>query len=356
MLNVKGFCANLSFKASLFAGLFAAVAALPVSLSKAVAVAAEQTQQQASQKEEAGTIVSVAGVVFVRADGKLSAGLQPAKPGDKVFPNDVINTSSNGKVKVLMKDKTIVDVGPAALFKVDHFNKNTGTDREADVTMMYGTVRLAVTQKISGKGRFRVRTPSATMGVRGTEFIVKSEVKTMEQVRQAVANTDKAFAAAPTLSVPNSAPGSETKTEVTVLQGQVDVGKSDPASGRSPSADKVVSLTAGMQLATKQNENQLSKPVTLDQNQLASVAALSKVQDNTFARAVVIDSADNGMSGVGEATRAAIAQSFVVPTAPPVSMGDVGFAGTFGANQIFNQPSLNQQAGLKRLRVIVITQ
>src|SRR4051794_2287912 len=74
-------------------------------------------------KTVAGEVVSVDGIVFTRNDGKGQGGkARTVQPGDYVYAEDVINTSSNGRIKILLKDKSIVDLGPSALFKVDHFD------------------------------------------------------------------------------------------------------------------------------------------------------------------------------------------------------------------------------------------
>src|SRR5690606_12059856 len=122
----------------------------------------------------AGHVVSVSGSVLLRKDGKEAGAPHQLKPGDQVRQGDVINTSSDGKAKLLLQDRTIVDVGSSALFHVSKFAKNNGEDRDVELSMKYGTVRANVTRKLDTKGKFRVRTPSATMGVRGTQFVVMS--------------------------------------------------------------------------------------------------------------------------------------------------------------------------------------
>ncbi|MCM2279188.1 MAG: FecR domain-containing protein [Oligoflexia bacterium] len=308
----------------------------------------------------AGEVVSVEGVAFIRPDGRESSGLKPAKAGDPVRAGDVVNTSSNGKLKLLLRDKSIVDLGPSALFKVDGYAANTGTDRQVDVSMMYGTMRTAVTQKLTGKGRFKVRTPTATMGVRGTEFVVRSEVRNLSELRGLAA------AAAPTaLAGAPAAP--QAKTEITVIQGQVDVAKqASPDAARGPASakaepPKVVSLTAGMQLSAKQGDAPLEKPVTLDSRQLASVASVAKVNDNTFQKAVLIDvtpdknqpAAASPLAGAGEATRAVLASTPVA--APTFSMPNV-LEFIPGAVPPPAQPTFNTTAGMHKLRVIVVTE
>ena len=114
--------------------------------------------------------MSVIGKALVRKDGEETKNSVTLIPGDSVYEGDVINTPSNGAVKLLLQDKTLVDLGPSSLFKVNKFVPNQGENREVELGMMYGTVRTAVTKKLQGKGKFNIRTPSATIG--RTEFVV----------------------------------------------------------------------------------------------------------------------------------------------------------------------------------------
>ena len=325
--------------------------------------------------EAAGEVVSVQGSVFVRPDGrKAGHELKPAKAGDSVYAGDVVNTPSNGKIKILMKDKSIIDLGSSALFKVEHFSGNSGSDRQADVSMMYGTMRAAITQKITGKGRFNVRTPAATMGVRGTEFVVKSEVRNMNEIRHVVMNPGKPLPVVPAIPAglgkgalgrPDAprVPGLKAlqpeaaKTEITVLQGQVDVkkGLEKPKDGRAPSAvtePKVVSLTAGTQLVAKQGDVAPMKAVTLNTKQLAAITQEVRVADNTFQKAITIDPA--GMGGaIGAETQAAVIAMMAAAPQPTVLMSDVGVAGTFSVESSFTHKDEQTQTTNKNVKVLV---
>jgi|GEM_PF-3281587 len=140
-------------------------------------------------REVAGEIASVSGIVFIRAENSAKqSALKSAKPGDLVYSGDVINTSSNAALKILLKDRSVVDLGPSTLFKVNEFKKAGGDDRKVELQVAFGSVRAAITQKLKGAGAFKIRTPSATMGVRGT--ITFSEVRLPTSGgRSAVAST-----------------------------------------------------------------------------------------------------------------------------------------------------------------------
>jgi hypothetical protein len=269
----------------------------------------------------AGKVVSVEGRVLMRQDGSAGGALNGLKPGDVVKEGDVINTSSNGKVKLLLEDHTILDLGPSALFKVQKFQVNHGGDRQVDMQMAYGSVRASVSKPVNtaAGGKFQIRTRTATMGVRGTEFIVQSEmgaISRKEEAAQAKERGGKDGKSAP------KAP----ETKVTVVQGKVEVAVPKQADGPKGEARKLASasapvmLTAGTQLTASLNAP-VSKPVTLTQTEMANVTSSVKVNDNTFQKAINLDmgsgsgggsqsgsagGSGSGSGGAGAATLAAI--------------------------------------------------
>jgi len=233
---------------------------LPLCLPQSQSIALEREK---SVDQCAGEVVSVHGIVLVRQEDASGNKAQPPislKPGNNIYAGDVINTASDGTVKILLKDKTIVDIGPSALFKVAQFKPNEGTNREAELDMMFGKMRVAVSKKLSGKGEFKIKTRAATMGVRGTEFVVSSALDAPE-------------------SKGNATP---PKTDVTVLQGKVDV---VTAGGQASAAP--IHLGAGNQIST--HIGAASIPVKLNETQLATVSSSSKLTDNTFMKAVTIE-------------------------------------------------------------------
>lgn len=303
----------------------------------------------------AGEVVSVEGTAFIRADARASAGApKPAKGGDPIRQGDVLNTASDGKVKIMMKDRTIVDIGPSALFKIDEFKANQGANREVKINMMYGSVRASVSEKLKGKGKFQIRTPAAIMGVRGTEFIVKSEVPSnLKTVAAAIANPEKP-AAPPAAAVAGASSGGAAKTEITVVQGRVDVEQKPAAKSPGSAAPKVetVALTAGTQLVAKTDAVAPAKAVQVDTAQMAAITSSVKVQDNTFAKAVVVDTGNGG--GSGEATKAVLGNAIIVSAAPPINLSNMGFAGTFGVRDALGPAPINTSAGqLRTIKVFV---
>ncbi len=335
-----------------------------------------------AESAPAGDIVSVSGTVFLRSDATNSSQpkMRSAKAGEVIYTQDVINTGSDGRIKVLMRDKSIVDLGPSALFKIDDFKGKKGAaDREVDVSVVYGTMRAAVTQKLEGKGKFKVKTPSATMGVRGTEFVVKSSVSDMKDVNKLLKNSSGTL---PPSSLASKDASTKATTEVSVLQGKVDVGKNDfnasaATAGRNPASTGVVSLTAGTQISTGLGSATMAPPKTMDVSQMKAISTEAKVVDNTFQKAVVVETpAANGNSGNGNGGQAQgrspasssgpgpasegvqrVLASAEVPLPPPpnVRPADMNIPGSLGPNQIFNQPAINTRGTAKKLRVTIVT-
>lgn len=224
---------------------------------------ASALEREGANPEAAGEVVSVHGRVYVRQDAEGKDKAIPLRPAQNVFAGDVINTASDGAIKILLKDKSIVDLGASSLFKVAGFKPNSGTDREVDLDMKFGRLRVSVSKKITGGGKFNVKTRAATMGVRGTEFVVNSAL-----------GDAKSGANAP-------------KTDVTVLQGRVDV-QAPASAGAAP---KVNSLTAGGRISAQVGV--APSLVQLNTQQMASIAAVNKVADNTFAKAITIEAPEN---------------------------------------------------------------
>ena len=75
-----------------------------------------------------------------------------------------------------MKDDSIISMGPESKLKIDSYTlKLRKRTRVSRIRMLAGKVRAVVTRKFHGKGSFfRIRTASAIVGVKGTDFIISS--------------------------------------------------------------------------------------------------------------------------------------------------------------------------------------
>ena len=118
--------------------------------------------------------VSKGNVQVERAGAKM-----PAAIGMGLQASDVIVTGADGSAGVTFTDNSLVSVGPNTVFAIDKYSFDSTTHQgEFEGNLKQG--RLAA---VSGKmvkqtpESMKIRTPSAIMGVRGTEFLVQVDEK-----------------------------------------------------------------------------------------------------------------------------------------------------------------------------------
>lgn len=100
----------------------------------------------------------------------------PAAPGTRVRTADVIVTGPDGSAGIAFADRSLLSIGPGSRLVLDRFVFDPTThDGAFDSTLGRGTL-VAVSGSIAKRSpdAMRVRTPAATLGVRGTEFAVST--------------------------------------------------------------------------------------------------------------------------------------------------------------------------------------
>ncbi|MBF0294938.1 MAG: cadherin domain-containing protein [Magnetococcales bacterium] len=119
------------------------------------------------KREEVGTVVQFKGLVFAETD-KVKRTLSE---NDPLFKGDRIVTGTEGRIVMKMKDKAVIALGPESEFLVQEYQysmKDQSGNGALDMTkgmIKFTSGRLAQLQNRP----FKVTTPSATLGVRGTE-------------------------------------------------------------------------------------------------------------------------------------------------------------------------------------------
>lgn len=93
------------------------------------------------------------------------------KSGMALKVKDKIITTSGSRVQVILKDNTVVTIGPNSIFVFDAYKFGGKDDSEVKMHIDRGFFR-SVTGKIGklAPERFKVKTASATIGIRGTDF------------------------------------------------------------------------------------------------------------------------------------------------------------------------------------------
>jgi hypothetical protein len=121
---------------------------------------------------EIGQIKVLKGQVSVERNGQT----YPGSVGMRVETSDVLKTGPDGSVGVTMKDDSLLSAGPNSILSLDRYEFDPVTNNgHFDAQLKKGS--LAV---ISGRivkqapDAMTIRTPSAILGVRGTEFVVSA--------------------------------------------------------------------------------------------------------------------------------------------------------------------------------------
>lgn len=121
----------------------------------------------------AGTVKTVEGAAFIRSGGTDV----PAKVGATLKASDVLVTGKDGALGVTFRDNTRLSLGPNTEMAVEEYVFDPGRDKVSMVTRLSkGT--LAFTSGLISKlkpGAAKLRTPTGTLGIRGTRFLVKVE-------------------------------------------------------------------------------------------------------------------------------------------------------------------------------------
>lgn len=224
-----------------------------------------------------GTITKIEGQVQIFTNpGKTPQGPAPhafyegeyfsvrdAKMGEAVEQGNIVRTSPNGKARIVYDNGDHYSVGPGSAYRV-FWGSNKGNDSNANetVNLMYGKVR-GVVAKNGPRNKLTVRTHSATMGVRGTDFFVADG-------------------------------GKGAQTEVSVIRGSVAVKANAPKAAKNQ--PKNVDVKAGMsaevkaiEVAAKTEGKKEEKPVAAPaievrqttKEELVAIQNTSKVEATT---------------------------------------------------------------------------
>jgi Tfp pilus assembly protein FimT len=113
----------------------------------------------------------IGGATSVERDvtGALLGEERKVAQGDDVFLDETVRTAASSAAKLRFVDETDLSLGPQASVKLDRYVFNPDkTAKEMAVTMTKGAMRWV--SGLSPSSAYRIRTPQATIGVRGTIF------------------------------------------------------------------------------------------------------------------------------------------------------------------------------------------
>lgn len=173
---------------------------LPLALASLLACAGAWAQGPSSQPPAQSAAYAPAAGARAGAVGEVTLAVGPAtrtsadgvpepvQRGTRVMPGDRLDTAEGGMVHVRFIDGALVSLRPASRLWVEDYRYDP---RQVSQSMVKFRLEQGVARAISGaaaegaKERFRLNTPLVAIGVRGTDFVVRtSEQATTASVNQ----------------------------------------------------------------------------------------------------------------------------------------------------------------------------
>lgn len=113
--------------------------------------------------QELATLGDTEGLVTIERGGK---NFRPSI-GFPLYQGDGVKTGSTGKARVLLKDNSVLSIGPKSEVKISELKLDT-KDRSFLVDVLAGRFKIDVAKWFYGATNGKIQTPSAVAGVRGT--------------------------------------------------------------------------------------------------------------------------------------------------------------------------------------------
>jgi hypothetical protein len=106
-----------------------------------------------------------------QVEGQTDTGTQTIVTGNPIYLNEVVRTGATGKAELLFADRTNLTVAPVTVIRLDKFvyDPSAGTG-VVELVADSGAFRFIT--GVQDHKDYTIKTPFATMGVRGTEFDV----------------------------------------------------------------------------------------------------------------------------------------------------------------------------------------
>ena len=119
-----------------------------------------------------GQIKVAKGQVAIERQGRTV----PAAVGTRLQTSDIIKTGADGSVGITMDDDSLLSAGPNSVLSLDQYAFDATTNQgRLDTSLNKGTLAV-ISGRIAKQSpdAMTVRTPTAILGVRGTEFVVSA--------------------------------------------------------------------------------------------------------------------------------------------------------------------------------------
>ena len=123
----------------------------------------------ASAQDSSGMVVASRGEVIAMSNG----GSRELKQGDFIYVSDEIMTTNRSFVVLQFEDGAKVTVRPDSTMIIEQYLYNGNAGDAAELNLVSGGLRVITgAMAKNNPENYKVRTPVALMGVRGTEFSI----------------------------------------------------------------------------------------------------------------------------------------------------------------------------------------
>lgn len=119
---------------------------------------------------EAQDRIGVASIVQNDVSHGPRSSPRPLATGDGVVRSESVRTGLDSSTKLVFRDDTNLSIGPRAVITLDEAVFSDSPQASLGIRLVEGTVRY-VSGKLP-KESYNIQTPTATIGIRGTEFDV----------------------------------------------------------------------------------------------------------------------------------------------------------------------------------------
>ena len=138
-------------------------------LASFVLIATMAVSTIAVAEDSSGMVVASRGEVIALSNG----GSRELKQGDFIYVNDEIMTTNRSFVVLQFEDGAKVTVRPDSTLIIEQYLYNGDAGDKAELNLVSGGLRVITgAMAKSNPENYKVRTPVALMGVRGTEFSI----------------------------------------------------------------------------------------------------------------------------------------------------------------------------------------
>ena len=127
----------------------------------------------ADASSPAATVKKVSGMATITRQGRAL----PATVGLEILENDTIRTGRDGSIGIVFNDETLLSLGPESVLVVDEFIFAPKQGKFSIVLrMVKGTAAYlsGLISKLAPESA-HFKTPTASIGIRGTKFVAKIE-------------------------------------------------------------------------------------------------------------------------------------------------------------------------------------